>query len=107
MLTGGTGMLDVVLDEGKDVRHNVILTASCQQHQADSGGLVWVPVIFVVGFFLFCEGHHQRRDQELKSAFGVEPGHMLWRPARLACLAGLESMCPGSPPKALFSAGTK
>merc|ERR1719209_2526448 len=58
--------------------------------QAHSGGLAWVPVIFVVEFFLLCEGHHQRRDQELKSAFCVEPGHVLWRPACLACLAGLD-----------------
>ena len=45
-------VLDVVLDEGEDVGHNIILAAGGQQHHAHTRRLVLVPVVLVVKLLL-------------------------------------------------------
>ena len=45
-------VLDVVLDEGEDVGHNIILAAGGQQHHAHTSRLVRVPVVLVVKLLL-------------------------------------------------------
>ena len=51
------GVGDVVLDEGQDVRHDVVLAARRHQHQTDARRLARVPLVIVV-ILLLRTRHH-------------------------------------------------
>ena len=46
------GVLDVVLDERKNVGHDAVLAAGGKKHHADPSGLARVPVVLIVKLFL-------------------------------------------------------
>lgn len=62
-------VFDVFLDEGQDVRQDIVLAAGGQQHQAHAGRLAGVPVVVVVVLVLQQEPSHVRRlhPQHLQS----------------------------------------
>lgn len=45
-------MVNVVLDKGQDVGHNVVLTPCGHQHQTDPGRLTRIPLVIIVHLLL-------------------------------------------------------
>lgn len=61
------GVVDVGIDEGEDVRDDVVLNARSEQHDTHACRLARVPLVVVIRLLLLAQHLHQDRHQVLET----------------------------------------